>query len=661
MESNRARLLGGTVALFLALLAFQSSLDTGLVFDDMIFWRDTNCWRIDSWSEVIGLPFVNACSYRPVRYMSLAVDYLLWGREIYGYHLTNLLLHGTATLLVYRFVLRYIGDVRAAAIAATLWALHPVQTDTVTYLAGRRDLLVTVFYLASILCWPRIGAPLAERVRGTVLAAVFFLLSLFSKEMAVTIPAIVLLMHAYLPIFEAARQGRPVSSPWSSVLRLLWRYFIPFSLITGASIVVVIWYIHTGNVTNFSDNIRGGTIPTHIATVLSAFGRYAELIVFPMRLVGDYSAFPVATSFVEPSVIAGAAFVSTIWGGGIALATRAPWLSFGLLFFGVTMLPVSQIIPHHELLAEHYLYLPLVGLAVPVGRGLELALAAGRRGQVVLVAAALVAGAYGARIQERNRDFGDELRFTERVLAHFPNSQRARLQMANAERERGNLPGAIDRLGEVVQLATKQADNYYVAHMNLANSYAALGKFDLAEQNLNVILDDFPFHPQALRVLSTIRVEQGRGDEVLPTLRMLAKAQPMNGDIQLDTAITLIRMNRFEEAEPFVERAALVRNEDPYALFQAGIVAARLNKLDRARDYLLRSLEFDPKNPVTIVRLAWVEGNLGNQERANELARMAVALQPQLSKPGAAAGSGEGSGLPLPTATPPAGSGSGAP
>ena len=633
MQSSRIPLLVGILAAFLALLTFQSALDAGLAFDDIIFWRDTSCWRVDTWREVLSLPTIDACSYRPVRYMSLAVDYRVWGREVYGYHLTNLLLHGLTTFLVYRFIRRIVPDPRAAAIGTILWALHPVHTDTVTYMSGRRDLLVTLFYLAALLAAPRADQTTPRKWLSGLAASVFFLLGLFSKEMAATLPATLLLFVALRPMMADASEGRSFPNPWKPIFWAIYRYFIPITLVTGASVIFVLWAVKVGHVTQISQNIRGNSLHTHVATVLAAYGRYLELISYPARLVGDYSAFPNATGFTDPRSLAGLAFVALIWLGGLFSVSRAPIVAYGLLFFGITMLPVSHIIPHHELLAEHYLYLPLVGLAVIVARGLERALAAPpRRATLALVVAALAAGGYGARVQARNREFSDPVAFADRVLEAFPTSQRARLQLALEYRNRNRINDAIRVLGQVLSLAKPGEDNFYVAHMNLANSYAILKQFDRAEEHLRQILKPYPNHPEALRVLALIRVEQGRGEEVVEMLKHLCTVPRLGAQVPLDTAITLIRLGRYAEAEKYAEQALSRDAENTYALFQSGIIAMRLGNLPKAKARFERVLFFEPTDAVAMIRLAFVEGRLGNTRLADALAQEALRLRPELGQ-----------------------------
>ena len=610
MQSSRIPLLAGILAAFLAVLTFQSALNAGLAFDDLIFWRDTSCWRVDTWGEVLTLPTIDACSYRPVRYMSLAIDYRIWGREIYGYHLTNLLLHGITTFLVYNLIRRVIRDPRAAAIGTVLWAIHPVHTDTVTYMSGRRDLLVTLFYVAALLAAPQPSQSTLRKWFGGVVAASCFLLGMFSKEMAATVPATLLLMVALAPMMAAASEGIAFPSPWRPIFSAVYRFFIPIVIVTGASVIFVLWAVKVGHVTQISQNIRGDSLHTHVATVMAAYGRYVELIAYPSRLVGDYSAFPNAAGFSDPRALVGLAFVGLVWLGGLFAVARAPIVAFGLLFFGVTMLPVSHIIPHHELLAEHYLYLPLIGLAVIVARGLELAFAAPpRRALVALTVAALVAGGYGARVQARNKEFSDPVAFAARVLE-----------------------AAIQALGQVLSLAQPGEDNFYVAHMNLANSYALLKKFDLAEEHLRQILKPFPNHPEALRVLALIRVEQGRGEEVVDILKHLCTVPRLGAQVPLDTAITLIRLGRYAEAETYAEQALSRDAENNYALFQSGIIAMRLGNLPKAKARFERVLFFNPTDAVAMVRLAYVEGKMGRTQVADALAQEALRLRPELAQ-----------------------------
>src|SRR5205085_7967194 len=113
-----------------------------------------------------NLPRLLAASYRPLRDISHAFDFAMWGENAAGFHLTNVLIHLSNTLLVFALIRRLAGDLGVAFVAALVFAVHPIQTDAVTYISGRRDILFSLFYLLSFYCYLNYRARGARRDFG---------------------------------------------------------------------------------------------------------------------------------------------------------------------------------------------------------------------------------------------------------------------------------------------------------------------------------------------------------------------------------------------------------------------------------------------------------------------------------------------------------------
>src|SRR5438094_8821713 len=147
-------------------------------------------------------------SYRPIRDISYAIDYALWGERPFGYHLTNLVIHAANLLLVFALIRRFTESLVTATLAALIFAVHPIQTDAVTYISGRRDLLFTFFYLLAFHSYLTY-----YRKRWSLQALVYFVLffllwalSLLSKEMAASLPILIFVWH-YCDAWDETENG----------------------------------------------------------------------------------------------------------------------------------------------------------------------------------------------------------------------------------------------------------------------------------------------------------------------------------------------------------------------------------------------------------------------------------------------------------------------
>ena len=312
-------------------------------------------------------------NFRPIRFVSYKVDAMLtelgyafgWFDEItdgpvrqnpFFFHLQNIFWHAINTLLV-ALIVRLLLP-RAAAwipvVAALAFAVHPIQTESVAYVSGRRDVLFLFFYLGAIAfyLWRR---PRIE-ISTTCVLAVLFVLALLTKEMAFSLP-LALLVAEYLA--PEPVDGRPARPLWATVVAM---YAVGGALVVGLLATAA----PGGDAGHW-----GGSLSTAIAGTLRAIQHYVGLFAWPATLTIDYSysAFPASRGWFDPiaGVSALALFVALIAVAARSFFSGSRWLAGGIFLFLVTLGPVSQLIPHPERVAERFLYLPILGLIIVAG------------------------------------------------------------------------------------------------------------------------------------------------------------------------------------------------------------------------------------------------------------------------------------------------------
>lgn len=583
-----------------ALAVYRSALDAGFVFDDHLFlgyW----CWQIPSLSE---LPSVlqAECVYRPVRYLSLAVDHAVWGKEPLGYHLTNVLLHAATVCLVYAFLNRLLRHRSAAAIAALWWALHPVHTDVVTYISGRRDVLCALFFMAAVVSWPRKqrqdGEPVGRGMTyfGLLLTFGFFILALASKEMAITLPVVLLL--AWFVFRRADAHVRRVPR-W-----VLGAFGLTMAGLTGWALVRF----------GFTHAI-GGDLYHHVLTVLAAYSRYLELVFVPWRLYGDYSGFQVPSGLGDVRVWLGLATILLIWGGGWWCRKRAPLAAFGLLWFGVTMLPVSHIIPHHELLAEHYLYLPMVGLALPVGWFVATGSGHSRHWWKVGVVMSVLLACYVARIDARNGEFRDERAFAEAVIRHDPNTVRGYLTLAHGHQMAGQAEESLAALSVAFERLERTDRFYSEARRNELTLLTSLQRLDEAAFAAQRMMHEFPDMAYGYQIMGTILAQQDRLDEAAGLQARSVELDPNDVEARLHYAITLMRLERYQAAGGHLLFAVQRWRESGYAHEQWALHAYLQGDIPTAIERFEHVLTLEPNSLVALEHLVRLHFEHGDRER----------------------------------------------
>ena len=441
------------VFLALAFALYGNALGNGLVFDDDIIV--TSHYDLGS---VEGVKTLLETRYRPVRHLSFALDHALWGRHAWGFHLSNVLYHALACALVFRVVRRLAGE-RAAWAAALLFAIHPVQTEAVAYVSGRRDILVTIFFLLGFLSY------LTYRDTGRrrhILALLGWLaLGAGTKESAVTLPAVLLL---YDLIVGPKPLGR----------RLL--FHAPFLLLAAVFAVRVA----TGDASQ-QEGFHGGSALTHYLAVPCLYGLYLWRFVMPVRLLADYSldAFPLPRSPLAPSFLGATLALSALVAATFLLRRRVPLVAFGIAWFLVTLLPVVQIIPFHELAAEHHLYLASVGLCLAAGVAFEHV----PRRRVALPAGVALLLALSVRTVLRNEDWKDAETLWAVTARDAPRCARAQFNAGYLKALRGAYDEALPQLRAAVEIRGDARDRY-----GLACALLALGRNIEAQMELELAL-----------------------------------------------------------------------------------------------------------------------------------------------------------------------------
>lgn len=350
----------------------------GFVWDDLPNFVENPALK--SWQDVPGL-FTSARAYsnsrfhagtwyRPAAALSWLVDVQLFGKESALYHLENALLHAFVSVIVLGLMLEALPEGResmhpgatgarwpawlplaAAWFAAAVWSAHPAQTEAVAWIKSRPELLCGGFYFAALLLLMR--AIRQGRLRAHAIAAVclLYVLSLFSKEMAVSFPAVAGLCWLWS---RKDRQMRAALTPRFVLLGAL------LVALTGGFMVLRTAVL--GQVQQ-TDYIAGGFVPM-MATMSLGMMRYFQLTVWPIwpvHLSADYSMFPISSGFAELRVIASSLAVAAVLAAGGVLWWRGSIAGLGIALYFVTFLPVLNIVPTVQVVADRFLYIPLAG------------------------------------------------------------------------------------------------------------------------------------------------------------------------------------------------------------------------------------------------------------------------------------------------------------
>ncbi len=342
--------LWGPLALFaLAAAVYLPTVAYGFVnWDDPWYvlnnplitsWRPANLW------EIATRPAVR--NYAPLTMFGYLLQHSLWGYWAGGYHLVNLLLHAANSVLVYLLVRQLVGRRAIAWMAAALFALHPVQIESVAWISSFKGLLSGAFILASLICWLRPR----PTPRLHALGVLFHFLGLLSKALGITVPAIVVCYD----VFVARRR----------LAEAIARQLVPAVL--GILVLLVTMSAQTSELGGVRTHLGWSKARTAAVDTVILW-KYVDLVVWPRDLCVLYD---LPTADIGGKIALAAAAWLAVIGGAIAWRRRNPLFLVGLTAFFALLFPVLNFFPITTLMNDRYLYLPSIPLFVLMGAAID--------------------------------------------------------------------------------------------------------------------------------------------------------------------------------------------------------------------------------------------------------------------------------------------------
>ncbi|MBN1558150.1 MAG: tetratricopeptide repeat protein [Lentisphaerae bacterium] len=477
----------------LAAFAVQArALLCGFVYDDHVDIRAVDAvFTAGGWKDLLFSG--SAELYRPAKYLSYHLDWLVWGWRPFGFHATSLLLHAIVAVLVWRLLYRVLRG-RAGATAGALWfALHPVHVEAVTWVSARGSLLCAAAVLG--LAWLYLSA---GRRRGgwfwagwTVLSG----LAVFSREDALMFPAALIVMELWV---RRERGERP-----RAVARRLVPCLAVFGLAAGVYLLQRFRIV---------DSVSQGAWPHGVTGLVSTLPvilvRYLGNLVYPVTLAAD---LPVDYAAGFGWMFSLATLVAAGLGVLILMPRALPGpLRFGLVWFVIFLIPVLGIVPINQPMADRFLYLPSAGIA------LLLAWAVRRVGRVrvwvrVLCWAALAL--WLAALAGRTWAYTGVWRTDRSLWTHVrtvnPASYRAWNNLAVLANNRGDWAEAA----ALARQALERRPDYPSAWIALGYALAGMGEPDEAESWYRRALSAVPGNAVWWRLLADLKARQGEREE----------------------------------------------------------------------------------------------------------------------------------------------------
>jgi len=596
-ESDTAyadRWIASIVVLTLTLVSFGPILWNQFVeWDDYENYLSNVNYRGLGWAQLSWMfTTVHMGPYQPLSWVTLGLDYLIWGMNPTGYHLTSLLFHAANAVFFY-FISRRMLEIlwphapnqarwkhsTAAAFAALFFSVHPLRVESVAWATERRDVVSGFFYLATVYCYLRANTNLDSQSRRWFAAALTcYILSLLGKATAIALPIVLLI----LDIFPLRRLDGDPRTWWITPSREILREkllfvlpAIPFALIAflGQQHVYAIKSLETFG------------FESRVVQALFAAGFYIWKTIIPVNLSPLYE-IPPDFSFWDPVVLSGAAlatgFSVTVfvfrrrWPAGLA-----SWI-YSLAMLGPVLGLVST---GTQLAADRYTYLSFLSWAVLAGAGLLSITRSAVRAHTVFAAyvtATIIVMVFSVSTWRQTMVWRDTGTLWSHVLKLNANSSIAHYNLARFLASHGEREKAMAHYRKGLNIRPDDAE----AHNNLGLLLALNGQTAESLKEFEAAVQSDPGYAKAFFNLGRVHAISGELDKAVENYQQAVKLDPTQAEIRLGLGNALARQGRLEAAAAQLELATKL---EP-ALADARVAWARIleaqgKKIEAERQY----------------------------------------------------------------------------
>ncbi len=315
-------------------------------------------------------------NWYPLTWISYMVDIELFGLNSGAHHVVNFIIHVCSVLLLY-LLLRWITGGRwQSAFVAAIFAIHPLRAESVAFIAERKDVLSTFFFLAAIAAYVKYVKN--SKFKNYLLIIVFFVLGALSKAMVITLPFVLLLLDHW-PL----KRVQKVKSLWTRYKKLIWEK-VPLFFVS-----VVLAFITAAAAEKATTSFESLPLLLRLKTAIFAYGKYIIMMIWPRNL--GFLASPVLSNIAATYVFRFGLLLAAITIFAFIYAKKHPYLLVGWLWFLGTLVPVIGLVRvGSEMIADRFTYIPQIGFLIMVVWGIGYLIKFAKIPKIAVIATAII-------------------------------------------------------------------------------------------------------------------------------------------------------------------------------------------------------------------------------------------------------------------------------
>jgi len=548
--------------ILITLTIYSNSFNNSFQYDD--FHAIVNNPAIKSSSNLTRFFFdpqlgsglhLESKSYRPLLMVSFLLNYLIGGLNVFSFHIMNFLIHLLCSFLVFSVTLFFLqitygkNDDKqthhqlTALFAALIFAVHPIQVESVTYITGRSSSLTALFFLLSFWSYVRFG--IKDKIYLLFFSMVNFALALLVKETAITLILILVIFNVFFPI------GRTIRNRIYTL--------IPHFLIAAIYIIIRIYFF--GSLKYSSQPVR--PIYENILTQSKAWIHAIGLLILPLNLNVDYD-IPISRSILDSEVLFSFFILISIFIIIWKFSKSCRPIGFFALWFTINLAPTSSVIPLEDLITDRWLYLPVVGFVAILAFSMEwlyrIKISTGPRSLkwIFIFFCALLIEFYGFQTALRNFTWSSYWTLWEDAAEKSPQKWRPHVALGLALNAAGFSQEAIHEFKKAISLNPHAGE----AYLNIGHIYFTQGKYE----------DAIPFFQKAMQLrprlapvahnnLGALYFNIGKKEEAFKELKEALRERPIYARPHYNFGLYYINVGEYDKAIEHLEKAIQIEPE----------------------------------------------------------------------------------------------------
>lgn len=567
--------------------------------------------------------------WHPLTWLSHMTDITLFGTNPGAHHLMNVAIHVLNALLLFLSLHLMTGAIWKSAFVAALFALHPINVDSVAWIAERKNLLSTTFWMLTLLAYIRYSRK--PGVSGYLLVILCLFLGLLAKPMLVTLPCVLLLLDFWPLGRVRIGQRLPLISPMSShtppfqnagVMRLMAEK-LPLLALALFSILISLFSLQTAN--NLTSGPFAPSVLLRIENALVSYAVYLWKLAWPLNLAFYY---PYPASVPLWKTASAALLIAVLSGTAIFHARKAPYLAVGWFWFLGALMPVSGLIQGGlwPALADRWAYVPTIGIFIMVAWGLpDLFLNGLRFAKPILSACAIVLLVILSILSfHQTGHWQNNRSLYQHAIAVTSGNYVAHNNLGNVYQTEKNLEAAMAEYKKALEINPV----YALAAYNLGVVMKSKGSHEEAFRFLTRALQLNPNYAKAHDMMGRVLHETGRNEEAIRYFAQAIAIEPDHEKAHNNLSAVLTAMGRYDEAVWQAQEALRIDPEYAEAHFNIGTALLRKQNIDKAAHHFQKAIDLKPGMAQAHINLANIYYGRGDMANAIIHYQKAIQIEP---------------------------------